>query len=151
MKTTSCGTFLIRKVPEAIKYEVLLILKDHERRAGWVLPKGGMETGESFEQTAIRETQEETGVENVVIVCNAGEYSYEFQKNGEKVIKTVKYYLAFTDYVENQILKVGTTESEKLTQKDTRWFDINESLEHLREEQDIKIMNQILTFLKNAI
>jgi 8-oxo-dGTP pyrophosphatase MutT (NUDIX family) len=44
--------------------EILLIF----RRGAWDLPKGKMDDGESLEETAIREVEEETGLNSPVIV-----------------------------------------------------------------------------------
>ncbi len=44
--------------------EYLLIL----RRGKWDLPKGKLDEGETIEECAVREVQEETGLKNVVIV-----------------------------------------------------------------------------------
>ncbi len=54
-KTTSCGV-VITNGDE-------LVLGHVTRGKWWDLPKGGMNSGESFLQTAVRELQEETGLE----------------------------------------------------------------------------------------
>jgi predicted NUDIX family NTP pyrophosphohydrolase len=59
----SSGTLLYRRGEEGL--EVLLIHHSgwYNRKAPWGIPKGLMDEGEEPEQTARRETREETGVE----------------------------------------------------------------------------------------
>lgn len=61
-------------------------------RGDWVLPKGRIESGETLEQTALREVHEESG-----LACRVGSYigfvRYNYSKpNGIEVHKTVHYY-----------------------------------------------------------
>ena len=58
----SAGTLLFRNIDGAT--EVLLIHSSgkYNRQAKWGIPKGLPDEGENFEQTARRETVEETGV-----------------------------------------------------------------------------------------
>jgi predicted NUDIX family NTP pyrophosphohydrolase len=58
----SAGTLLYRKGDEGL--EVLLVHPsgNYNRRAPWSIPKGELEEGASLEETARRETLEETGV-----------------------------------------------------------------------------------------
>lgn len=58
----SAGTLLYRRGPVGL--EVLLVHPsgNYNRRAPWSIPKGLVDPGEDAEQTARRETLEETGV-----------------------------------------------------------------------------------------
>jgi 8-oxo-dGTP pyrophosphatase MutT (NUDIX family) len=63
------------------------------RPAGtWVLPKGLIEPGESGEQAALRETMEETGVQGRTL-ARLRAVQYWFSSDGERVLKTVSFYL----------------------------------------------------------
>ena len=68
--------------------EVVLVGRDQR----WSLPKGTPELGETFEQTAIREVTEETGL-RVRIVEPVSEINYSFSVRGVRHFKTVHFYL----------------------------------------------------------
>ena len=64
-------------------------------RAKWEFPKGGMEAGETFRETATREFQEETGLVHWSIREGfERSLSYTYVRRGRKVVKTVTYFLA---------------------------------------------------------
>jgi 8-oxo-dGTP pyrophosphatase MutT (NUDIX family) len=75
--------------------KILLISTRQGRR--WQLPKGHLEPGETSEQAAIREIQEETGVLGR-IVHTLPHVRYSFVERGRRIRKRVDYYLL--DYVE---------------------------------------------------
>jgi 8-oxo-dGTP pyrophosphatase MutT (NUDIX family) len=57
------------------------------------LPKGKMEAGETVEQTALREIEEETGLKGVIVApIDQIKYQYEHSEHGT-VNKEVHYYL----------------------------------------------------------
>lgn len=57
----------------------LLLLHKPRKRDSWQLPQGGMEEGETVEQTALRELNEEAGLKDVkVIGASDRVYQYEF-------------------------------------------------------------------------
>lgn len=58
----------------------------------WGLPKGTPDAGESLEETALREVQEETGLQ-VRIVRKLGTINYWFARGGVRYHKWVHYYL----------------------------------------------------------
>ncbi|MBM7368741.1 NUDIX hydrolase [Gordonia hydrophobica] len=65
---------------------------DRRGRMMWSLPKGHIETGETAEQTAMREVEEETGIEGT-IVAPLGKIDYWFVSEGKRIHKTVHHYL----------------------------------------------------------
>ena len=58
----------------------------------WVFPKGTPDRDESIEETALRETEEETGLK-VRILESLGQMEYWFAAGGERVHKFVHFYL----------------------------------------------------------
>jgi 8-oxo-dGTP pyrophosphatase MutT (NUDIX family) len=83
----SAGGIVFRREPEL---RFLMILDTHGR---WTFPKGGVEDGETLEQAALREIEEETGVKGS-IAGQVGEtkYTYHHPRRG-RVHKTVTFYL----------------------------------------------------------
>ncbi|MCI4349418.1 MAG: NUDIX domain-containing protein [Thermoplasmata archaeon] len=77
--------------------EVLLLHLAAEDR--WCFPKGHVESGESLEQTALREVREETGLTQVHLEHELDEVSYRFfnPRKGTNVLKSVVYWLARTE------------------------------------------------------
>jgi 8-oxo-dGTP pyrophosphatase MutT (NUDIX family) len=75
--------------------EVLFIF----RNGKWDLPKGGIEKGESIEETAIREVEEETGVKGLRIVQKIDKTYHVFKNNsGKYKLKMVHWFEMTTDY-----------------------------------------------------
>jgi putative (di)nucleoside polyphosphate hydrolase len=62
-------------------YEILLLHKPRKRDA-WQLPQGGVEAGETIEQAALRELQEEAGIGSVRVLkkCETF-YQYDFPQS----------------------------------------------------------------------
>ena len=89
----SCGALIFRD--EGGKRLYLLL---HYAGGHWDFPKGHVEKGESEEQTARREIQEETGIASLELVPGFREaISYEFRHNtGEMAQKQVAFFLART-------------------------------------------------------
>lgn len=71
---------------------VLIGRIDRRGELEWVLPKGHVEPGETPEQTAVREVQEETGLEARVAAA-LGPIDYWFIAGNRRVHKTVHHYL----------------------------------------------------------
>ena len=92
IEETSAGIVLFRK-EESKKLFLLL----HYPSGHWDFVKGKMEKGESTHQTAIRETEEETGITDITFLEDFEEWiEYNFQYQGELVNKKVVFFLAET-------------------------------------------------------
>jgi ADP-ribose pyrophosphatase YjhB (NUDIX family) len=64
----------------------------------WDLPKGKLETGESVEQCAIREVEEECGISNLVINKSLDTTYHIFKRKGEIILKITYWYSMTTNY-----------------------------------------------------
>jgi 8-oxo-dGTP pyrophosphatase MutT (NUDIX family) len=87
-RAESSGGVVYRGEPGKIE----LVLVGRSESGTWALPKGTPHRGESREETALRETREETGLE-VRILEPIGSITYWFVLRRTRVCKTVYYYL----------------------------------------------------------
>ncbi len=81
------------------KNELLMIF----RKGFWDLPKGKLDPGETLEQCAIREVQEETGLKDVVLNVFLSTTYHTYDEFGKHVLKESWWY------------KMNASSSEKLT------------------------------------
>jgi|WetSurMetagenome_2_1015567.scaffolds.fasta_scaffold1308644_1 ADP-ribose pyrophosphatase YjhB (NUDIX family) len=79
-QTPKAGVVIIRDGTQ--EPEILLVFRGV--RNDWSFPKGHCEAGESFEQTALRETKEETGLD-VRVIKQLPNLEYQ-TPNGEDVV-----------------------------------------------------------------
>ncbi|MCM1111846.1 MAG: NUDIX hydrolase [Muribaculum sp.] len=87
IEAVSCGGIVI------FRGKILLLYKNYRNKyEGWVLPKGTVESGESYEETALREVREETDV-RATIVKYVGKSEYSFAVPEDTVEKEVHWYL----------------------------------------------------------
>lgn len=99
---TSAGGLVISGLSEAVRpdgcvdmervYVALIGRLDRRGRLLWSMPKGHVEAGEGFDQTAEREVWEETGVYGEVIT-DLGVIDYWFVSEGKRIHKTVHHHL----------------------------------------------------------
>jgi 8-oxo-dGTP pyrophosphatase MutT (NUDIX family) len=90
-RATSAGGIVVRRTGQGLE---LILGKRRRERDGvtWSLPKGTPDGSETIEQTALREVSEETGLE-VRILAPVGPIQYYFVQSGQRIHKTVHYYL----------------------------------------------------------
>ncbi len=69
------------------------------RNKKWDLPKGRINKNEAVKNAAIREVEEETGVENLSIIKPLEATYHIFKKNRKYRLKKTFWYLMNTDYV----------------------------------------------------
>ncbi len=91
IEAVSCGGVVI------FRGKILLLYKNYKNKyEGWVLPKGTVEPGEEYNETALREVQEETGVK-ASIIKYVGKSNYTFNTALDVVNKDVHWYLMMAD------------------------------------------------------
>jgi 8-oxo-dGTP pyrophosphatase MutT (NUDIX family) len=104
----------------------------------WGLPKGTPDAGETLEQTAVREAQEETGLQ-VRLVCPLRSIDYWFVVRGTRFHKTVHFYLM-------EAVGGDVTQHDH-EYDDVRWFPAEEALERLTYPNEIDIARRGLGIL----
>ena len=91
IEAVSCGGVVIHRG------KILLLYKNYRNRyEGWVLPKGTVEEGEEFKDTALREVLEESGV-LAELIQYIGKSEYTFNVPDDIVEKEVHWYLMRSD------------------------------------------------------
>ena len=107
----------------------------------WSLPKGTPEQGETILQTAMRETQEETGLK-VAVQQPIGSINYSFVNPSSKTKynKTVHFFL--------MLAQGGQTEDHDPEFDDVEWFDADEALTRLTFVNEANILYQALALIR---
>lgn len=93
--------------------EVLFIYRNDK----WDLPKGKIEGTESIKETAIREVEEETGVNGLEITKSLPTTYHIFKRNGKHKIKVTYWFEMKTDFTG----KLYPQENEGITR--VEWLD----------------------------
>ena len=101
------------------------------KRILWSLPKGHIEEGETPEQAALREVQEETGIESI-IEKSLGVIDFWFMAGGKRIHKTVHHYL-FRE--SGGLLAPQETEVDEVA-----WFPLAEIVERLAYPDEKKLI-----------
>lgn len=87
IEAVSCGGVVI------YRGKILTLYKSYKNKYdGWVLPKGTVEAGEEYKETALREVAEESGV-HASIIKYVGKSQYTFSIPDDVVEKEVHWYL----------------------------------------------------------
>jgi len=137
----SAGAVIFRKDSQEPLF-LLLHYSSISHRASknyWDLPKGHIEKGEKLEDTAKRETREETGLKNLEIVEGFKEtIRYFFKFEGKNILKFVTFFLIKTDEKEVKISgeHIGF-----------EWLPFAEALEQLTFKNAKEILKKANEFL----
>ncbi|MBT3329358.1 MAG: NUDIX domain-containing protein [Nitrosopumilus sp.] len=138
IEETSAGIILYRK--ENSKKLFLLL---HYPSGHWDFVKGKMEKGETIQQTAVRETKEETGITDITFVEDFEEWiGYNFKHKGELIQKKVVFFLAET---KTKTIKISHEHS------GYTWMDYNASMEKTTFENAKTVLTKAQRLLSNTL
>lgn len=128
-RVTSAGGVVLRERAGGKGLEVLLIaIKDGRV---WSLPKGQVEPGERFFQTAIREVREETGIEAKVLApLGSIRYHFTVKDDGIQTTVTKEVHHFLMGYV------AGTPRPQKEEVDGVDWFLVPEALKRLSHQNE---------------
>jgi ADP-ribose pyrophosphatase YjhB (NUDIX family) len=85
---TSSGGVVFRRSSHTLEF---LLIRDPY--ANWGLPKGHLEGGETPEQAALREVEEETGLQELTIAAQLPTIDWYFRDRGKLVHKFCHFFL----------------------------------------------------------
>ncbi|WP_160145761.1 NUDIX hydrolase [Dictyobacter aurantiacus] len=120
-----------------VSMEVVLVGRSH---AGiWALPKGTPQPGETIEQVAVREAQEETGLQ-VQLIAYVGSISYSFVREQVRYHKQVRHFL---------LEAVGGDTALHDQEYDlVQWFSLPEASRRLTYQNEVHILSQAQEMLQ---
>ena len=117
------------------KLGLLIGRRDQKDASGkkilWSLPKGHIEEGETPEQAALREVEEETGIQSQ-IEKSLGIIDFWFMAGGKRIHKTVHHYL-FRE-------SGGLLAAQESEVDEVAWFPLTEIIEKLAYPDEKKLI-----------
>lgn len=126
-------------------HKLMILVAQHSGHHGWVFPKGFIGDkieGESKEATAIREVEEETGVQGKILEP-VTPITYWYQMEDEKHQKTV-YYFIMEDIG-------GDITKHDWEMENVEWLPLNEVEDRLTYDSDKKVWIEARQKIENLV
>ena len=125
---------------EDTSVEVVLVGRSHS--GIWALPKGTPQSGETLEQVAVREVQEETGLE-VRLITYIGSISYFFIRDIVRYQKQVRHFLFEAIG--------GDTALHDAEYDRVEWFSFPEAYRRLTYQNEVNILSHAEDILQRRL
>jgi 8-oxo-dGTP pyrophosphatase MutT (NUDIX family) len=113
---------------------LMIRVQNLEGREMWTFPKGHLEAGETAEQAALREVEEETGY-RCEIVAPLEKVAYWFERDKILTKKTVTWF------VMKALEKTGEHDPKEILE--ARWVPLEEAKQLIRYKSDRKILARL--------
>ncbi len=127
----AAGFVLFRTMHQDRQY----LLLRHRSDGHWAFPKGRLERGEDELKAAMREILEETSIDRLQQLSGFRETSkYHFQRNGQRIAKTVAYYLAETTQSDVSLSTEHT---------DFQWLEFKDAVAALTYDESRRVLSNV--------
>ena len=133
-RATSAGGVVYRSLDGRIQ----IVLAHRRAPALWALPKGTPDSGETIEETALRETREETGLE-VEVERPLTAIRYFFVRGSTRFHKTVHFFLMRATG--------GATDAHDHEFDEVRWMDLPEALAVMTHATERSVVEEAATVI----
>jgi 8-oxo-dGTP pyrophosphatase MutT (NUDIX family) len=130
-RATSAGGVVHRTIDRRV--EIVLVHRRHPRL--WALPKGTPNAGETLEETALRETREETGLQ-VEIEAPIRAISYVFVRGRTRFHKSVHFYLMRA--------RGGALEDHDHEFDEVAWLPVDEAMELMTHATERAVVEEAM-------
>jgi ADP-ribose pyrophosphatase YjhB (NUDIX family) len=114
---------------------------DRRGRLLWSLPKGHVEEGETAEDAAVREVEEETGISGRV-VAPLGTIDFWFVADGRRIHKTVHHFLL--------VAQGGELSADDVEVEQVEWVPLDKLTERLAYADERRLVEQVPQLLADT-
>jgi 8-oxo-dGTP pyrophosphatase MutT (NUDIX family) len=129
-------------VHRAVDGEIEILLVHRRTPVLWALPKGTPDSGETIEETALRETREETGID-VEIEAQLSSIRYFFVRGSTRFHKTVHFFLMRP--------VGGAIELHDGEFDEVRWVPVSEALALMNHATERSVVERAAALLERGL
>jgi len=140
VEETSAGGLVVDRSGDLLR-AALIARHDRRGRLVWSLPKGHLEAGETPEDAAIREVEEETGIRGRVL-APLGVIDFWFIAENRRIHKTVHHYLMEASG--------GELSDEDAEVVEVAWFPLTDIRDRLAYADERRLLDRLPDLLADA-
>lgn len=139
-KDYSYGVIPVRK--ESDVWKVFVLHQIARTDTYWTFPKGHPETGETYEESALRELHEEAGLTPTSLEkSRTFNHTYQFTHEGTLIEKYVSYYIGYIDNPEFTVQKDEVVEA--------KWCTFGEARVLLTYDLARQLLDEVAAYLED--